>query len=417
MYKSSNYNIFIPYENGHLVYNTLSCALLNFHESIYKNVKNILLNPNNYYQDKNFNILKNNGLIISKNTDELSQIYTVNEKVKNSNDILALQIFPNFDCNFNCSYCYEDKIKEHLSGNNLEKVKKLLTNISSNVKTAKVTWMGGEPLLSWTEIKILSEPLLQIPDYSASLITNGYGFSDKIINELFDNKIYNIQITLDGFSEIHNKRRNCPKPVDSYGIIKSNIDKIIKKYGNKIKLTINTNLDYTNLDSYFELIDDLQAYKKLVNVSISRTQYISNKNEIPIEQFLSIQKNLYAKISKKGFLSNVDYLSSEYRNIGCYCELNNGFIIGHDACIYKCSTDVNNQKMVGVILENGEIKNNETSEFKFWQHYSLKNNADCSVCSYLPMCMGGCPINHSEILCKAIKSRINNRIILAYEKN
>lgn len=416
MFKSSIYNILLPYSNGYLAYNTFTCAMLFLKQTIYERVSEILINPNLYYKEEYFKILKDNGFIIDKTIEELNLIYTQHDKVKFSNNFLALQIIPNLDCNFCCSYCFENKRSEYLRGQNLKNVERFLRKKALQVEAARVTWMGGEPLLSWEEIKLLSEPLMEISDYQALLITNGFGFTDDIINDLGYYKILEIQITLDGFSNIHNKRRNCKKPIDSYSIIKTNIDKIISKYGNKIKLTINTNLDYLNIDSYFKLIEDLLIYKKYINISISRTCYKSSNKEIPLKKFLEIQKGFYSKISKMGFLCNVEYLPSEYQYIGCFCEMQNGFIIGQDSCIYKCLIQHNDGKNIGTIIDDGEVEYILNNESEFWNNYSIKLKENCKVCSYLPICMGGCPLNIDESQCEVIRERIDNRIVLAYEK-
>jgi uncharacterized protein len=71
---------------------------------------------------------------------------------------------------------------------------------------------GGEPLPAFDIIYDFSQKAIEICNksgikYFSSLVTNGYLFTDDIIDKLNDCNILKVQIAMDGQPEINNKRR------------------------------------------------------------------------------------------------------------------------------------------------------------------------------------------------------------------
>ena len=91
-----------------------------------------------------------------------------------------------------------------------------------------MVWYGGEPLLAFDIIKDLMEEVYRNFDkeyVSSGIVSNGYLLSERTVLEMKDYNINNIQITIDGPPEIHNKRRKLPTGEDTFFVILNNLKK------------------------------------------------------------------------------------------------------------------------------------------------------------------------------------------------
>lgn len=88
------------------------------------------------------------------------------------------------------------------------------------------------------------------------MVTNGSLFTPKIINNLYKLHLRNIQITLDGTAETHNKRRFYKNGTPSFYDIENNIKMLL--HNTNIKLTIQVGVDIENHDAYENLYEYLK---------------------------------------------------------------------------------------------------------------------------------------------------------------
>ena len=77
-----------------------------------------------------------------------------------------------------------------------------------NIKMTKITWFGGEPLMAMPQMEKLYRKLKRrmkgIPIQS-NIITSGFHLNEPNIRALQRMKVSQMQITLDGMKESHNK--------------------------------------------------------------------------------------------------------------------------------------------------------------------------------------------------------------------
>ena len=185
--KPSRFNVLL--EDDQLAFNSSTCALVRFNNSFRK----ILQNPNSTLSQQD-NLLRDQmiscGFLVPFDRDELSTLRSRYLQSQSNRDILALTIMPTDSCNFNCFYCFQDKKSIHMSSDTANALLNFIDSNLSGVKTLKVTWFGGEPLLALNLIHSLSDSLCRLAkrhscDYEAFIITNGY---------LLNNWIYNVKV-------------------------------------------------------------------------------------------------------------------------------------------------------------------------------------------------------------------------------
>lgn len=147
------------------------------------------------------------GYIVSDDYDEeqvrgdiISKLKIGQERQcqKSKNAIFILT----YDCNFSCPYCYEQDVasKRVLTREQIDQIFKIYDN-----EIERISFFGGEPLLPDNR-KSIEYIISKAPNASYGVITNGYYLEEFF--ELFKQLNWNnIQVTLDGEKEIHDKTR------------------------------------------------------------------------------------------------------------------------------------------------------------------------------------------------------------------
>jgi len=183
--KASRYNFFWKSRDPYyLAYNAITNTFGRVKEEDYPEVQAIIENPNAPIRDaanaKRRSDLFQGGFLIAQEIDEVSVLKMKNRMGRFSTDYFGLTIAPTLDCNFRCTYCFEEHKKEKMSQ---EIEAALLTYVDKQIKYTRgfsVTWFGGEPMLCMDIIQRLTKGFSELcakhnVEFSpSSIITNGY---------------------------------------------------------------------------------------------------------------------------------------------------------------------------------------------------------------------------------------------------
>ncbi|AVM57789.1 hypothetical protein C3V43_08490 [Bacteroides heparinolyticus] len=375
-----------------ILYNSLSGALLKLSKKKIDDAKDILI-------QKGFLVEDNENEVLSYKYIYYNQIF--------SKKSLDITIAPTTDCNLCCPYCFEEgnKHKEYMDDITLNAIAKYI--ISKKERTIELTWLGGEPLLCYDKIVKLNDLLISNNvSFTTSIITNGTLFTDDKIKLLNQLNIQQIQITLDGEQENHDKKRFFRKNQQgTYTLILSNIEKILKN--TSITLFLKINVDKENLVSCKELMEFLhekfQEYLNNGTLKIS-SNYIRNITNfegcekcITEEEYL----NFYTKVEH-------NQLSIPQLCLPCPLRVQSHIVIGPDGSIYKCLEFIGNKaKSIGNI---NSFSISVSKLAKYALKYEPFEDPECQKCSILPICGGGCPnerelkaFGKRESICPSIK--------------
>jgi uncharacterized protein len=394
--KWSKYNfLFTSEKYGNLLYNSLTNTFAELDNGTYNELLKIKDNPNTYDLSSNpglyLQLMQTKILFEDNEEEDIWNIMKLRRNQSNySNQSLGLTIAPTRECNFNCSYCYEEFRKPIYMSDETED--KIIEFIKRFGKLARIhiTWYGGEPLLDFNRIISLTAKIknLEIP-LSAGIVTNGYLLDENVIDKLEDLKINHMQITLDGSEATHNKRRPHIHSGDSFSKIVQNIERLIEKWDYKLSLRVN--IDKTNIDEYAKVYELFSAKfkgkKAKVYPGIVADDHqhpdlrcsINRKEEV---EFMVRQYKEYG-------IKDLDfYPRNEYS--GCVATGSNGFVIGPEGELYKCWNDLGlENRVVGSIYPYKEWN------LKLLSRYMVgvdpMSDEKCRECFYIPICGGGCP--------------------------
>lgn len=151
---------------------------------------------------------------------------------QDQNPITSMSLLVTRACNLRCVYCYEDKTGEKMDEKTALLAVDWLIEKSGDMRSIRIVFFGGEPLLNYPLIKTVVEYSLKKvhmanKNVSFSITTNGTLLDDEIIHFLQGHNIKTM-ISFDGTRELQNSQRPFKSGNDSYDIILPKIKNLLK---------------------------------------------------------------------------------------------------------------------------------------------------------------------------------------------
>ena len=354
------------------------------------------------------NQLMEGGFIIPKNFDEFNVIKSMHYRGRfGANKALTMTLIPTMNCNFRCPYCYEKDKKYPVKKMTTEVMDAIIKYVESRIDSVDhifVTWYGGEPLLGLHEIRIMQNKLIELASQkdvqvSGMIITNGYGLTKEISDELVQMQIKTAQVTIDGPEEIHNRTRFLKNGEGTYRRIINNL----LQANENLEVVIRVNIQKENIKYVPEFVDSLKQvgidkrnnikpYFSLVrDYEIDKGYIYSSCFSVP--EFSEEESKLRQILLKKGFQpANSNIQPKLY---GCGAVSPNSILVEPDGTLQKCWNVVGDKnEAIGIIMDIDDEFNGTLQELineSKWYAWSEFENEDCKNCEVLPLCMGGCP--------------------------
>lgn len=381
-FKETMYVHSFQVKQGYVVFNTLYGYLDLLSNDLYNKFK-----KGKYQEiDKNsLDILLDHRFIINNKLNEESLFNSyISLYEHNRNKEKNIYILFSYECNFNCTYCFEHDMKgKETYNNNLNKIFRYVEKQLENNKVRLVLY-GGEPLLlqNYNKIeKVLS--FAQKNNIKVKIITNGYlldVFSKLLLK--YKRNIDYLLITLDGDKDQHDLTR---KKKNKEGTYKKIVENILMADKLKIKTKIRVNVGMEN-QKY--IIDFLlhNTICKTHDVSIhfiennrclaSNTSVIARKNRIIIDLYNIClnKKNLTLEYPP---LKQIDLMVNEddfVLPLFDYCNSSNIILFDNDGNMYNCTEACEDERFL--------MRNDETVYYT--------NDHICKSCYLAPICGGGC---------------------------
>lgn len=383
-YKMSRYNIYVNSETR-LVYNTVSSAIVAF--------------DNDFVKEENVFDLIELGVLVERETDELLNLeeeYKEREKyVDNFHLIVALTL----DCQCRCFYCYEKHSHIYMDKSIQNALIELVERKAKAGQNISIIWYGGEPLMDFPTLKELTRQFQAIckvynVGYYAGMITNGYYFDDNIISLVDELGIRDIQITLDGMKEVHEKRRPTICNGSSFECIFNNIVRLNDETHTNIRLRIN--VDKRNIESAFELVkycaeNGLQRMDltlgMLKEFGCDHNCSTCSKTLYSTEEFADEFLKFREYIAELGFDKAYEKMQPEYKVNTCTMDSPGAYVIDPKGEVYKCISQVGQKEssIGNISTYYDEMAHDRVNPFTV---------IECKECVYFPICKGGCLNNN-----------------------
>jgi uncharacterized protein len=265
--KVSRYNrVFQAADGTWLAFNAWSTALAEIEPVDLPFIQAILADPEGTVCDTPHKreireALVEGRFLVEDTDDELAALKVEMLRDQFRSDRLFLTIAPTLDCNFRCDYCYEDHLRVTMSRRVQEVLLAWTAEKARGIEEMHVTWFGGEPSLpaAVRVIENLSAGFLALARergfrYGAQLVTNGYLLERALVERLVPLGIGQIQVTVDGPPELHDRRRVLAGGQGTFRRILDNLRASVDLASFQLRI----NVDRRNAASALEVVEILQ---------------------------------------------------------------------------------------------------------------------------------------------------------------
>lgn len=336
------------------------------------------------------------GFLCTSPKTQQSRFFNDIRSSLNCSEYMNLTIAPTLDCPFHCFYCFEKKhTKSVIDDSTLESIISYVE--SKDIRRLHITWFGGEPLLAIDKLLYFQELLKSryTGVYTMDLITTGFNIisNKEKIKEL---DLSSVQITLDGNETTHNsikKNHSCSN------VFKNVLEGISCLYEEAIAnhVSIRVNITRNNMSEFPELYDHLKKMFPGDYVSVTPS-LVLNKNDIEnptllsLEEFKSFVLDLWYIHKIPTYWIDLKGEDSICASLHC-----NTIVVDHNGNLYNCWEVLGDSNHIIGNLDSVNFVNLQNLGNKYIS--KLECDSECSNCSFLPLCFGGCPLEREENKC------------------
>lgn len=420
-YKFSQYNIVIDQDDQYTtIYNCYTGGIIKLENDAYNFlVKNSEVDDTVLFADE----LICQGYLINSKIDEYNRVKIQLDNTINApnQSVVSYVIAPTLNCNLKCVYCFQKNTRDTnsnatISNDLLEQIARFILNSNRDnptVKSIKITWFGGEPLLCYDKIISFSKLLkLKLQNKNISLIThmitNGVLLNEKRLMALVhEANLEHIQITLDGEVQTYCSKKQTTK--NNYFKVVENICRATRL----VRTVVRVNADKANFEELKRLAIALlhnSAINK-ENLKFSFAQLRDYTHDICCQHMLfddyeywKYKNVFYSVLKEHGYCWKDDIrLPNFVARPFCGVSLYRNFVIDYYGNLYKCEHYIGQDgKIVGNIID-GVYYNSIYNE-----SISLVDDEKCHKCCIYPFC------NYSQ--CSVMHDFTGDDMCLCYEK-
>ena len=347
-----------------------------------------------------------------------------------------LQIFfvPNYACNFACTYCYQDEYTNNHQSLTVKIIDAFFNYITTEFASRKkyLTIFGGEPLMNSPKQKEIITYLLQqarAANLEVALVTNGFALVD-YMDILKDAPIREIQVTLDGTSYMHNKRRFLKDGSPTFNNIVEGIDACL---ANHLPINLRMVVDKENI-AELPVLAAFAIEKGWTQSDIFKTQLGRNYE---LHHCQADAQNLFSRIS---LYENIYHLVKEFPHIFEFHKpaysiskflFENGdlphplfdscpackteWAFDYTGTIYSCTATVGKaDEALGTFYPEISRKQDLISA---WENRDVTTIPECADCNVQLACGGGCGSiakNKNNTICSADCRPVTNLLELGF---
>lgn len=423
--KASRYNFFLRENKAVFVlFNAASGSVIKLEGDLAELLVASLMKPTEFFSVEELapdlaNKLRLGGFLVEDWFNELQSIKERYWRARGETPVV-LTITTTMNCNLGCYYCYEERSSTSLEIRDVDAIVELAKHklAESQQKSLHVDWYGGEPLLNLSFLEAASAALQKFCEhesinYVASIISNGSEWPADAMEFVNRNRIRQVQISFDGLKTNHDKRRRYRKGYGDSGISSFlRAVELVDKLVNVVRVDLRFNIDRRNQDDLVPFIQFSKnrgwfdatypaVFQPARLAAYSSSSMFMRDYELSLEEFDSLraiarsQIGMDAKIEESEVPDGVPRPKSSV----CAALAAHSVVIGAEALTYRCGLQVGEkQRAVGAIMVPlGHINNSEIyPDASWWDNFDPTMLPNCSKCSFLPICWGGCPKKHLE---------------------
>lgn len=367
--RESIFNYYVNLNNKKYLFNTNNGGLIELN--------------NQGFNNEEMKYLQDHGYYIDKEEDEVQKLENeINNSIIQGSSSLELTISLTNQCNFKCSYCYQDKNSKVMTQKTADEILDKIVDIlkSGGYKELYIHYFGGEPLLNIPILMYLDKSIHLISRdngivYRAYITTNGSLLSDDILENV---KFDHIQLTFDGNENTHNRLRISE--TFHFHEEMNLLKKILHTTDSKITLRMNAcGQNKNEILEFYEYALETFGYER-IHINLNRMIKFHKDDKfdmLPQKEYARLffqLKILYERLTGKIELPLPRKYSCKF-----ICGLS--YSISPDGYCNLCSGSVENGTR---LFKDVDIDKRKKIIFR----------DACKKCICLPLCLGGCVVQH-----------------------
>ena len=389
-------------DGGILIFNCVSCNFAKLNKENYESYLKITSQHSDINESESkmkalIKELSAGFFIVDDRVDEMNCVKLRHDMVRFSKDQMTVTILPTTACNFNCIYCFEGFKKSYFLNSELEDC--IVRHIDSSLKKGgnlRVTWFGGEPGLAIDSVYSLSHKILEVVNkkkltYTMLFVTNGYLLNRDMIANLIRYGLDEVQVTIDGPREVHDKRRYLKNGGGTYDVIMNNL----KNIADMISIFLRINIVKHNISSFPILLDELEknGLREKVFIYLNKTTadtdscYGYKDNVFNVLDYSEVLIEAYELLLKSKFKFK---MIPKANAVNCASIGYKSLYINANGDMYRCMSQFDDESQCIGNIRNPEQLNHRLFKWLAWDPFS---NEYCIDCNIFPICQGGCPSN------------------------
>ena len=398
-------------EGDLLLWNSLSGSMNLFKGGQGEEVREILRKPGLAVAEDLVKYLAERGYLIEESANEFRQVQLAFGQKQYRSDALELILLTSEDCNFRCTYCYEDFARGTMLPWVREGVKNLLRKRIRHLSYFNVSYFGGEPLYGFPAIEDLGPFFTEMSRdhkvaFSSSITTNGYLLTPDVAEKLLAWGVKYFQITVDGAPDDHDCSRPARDGSGTFSTILANL-KALKAREEKYRVNLRVNFDrrnHANMSQFFDVVardfqEDPRYHLRFRAVGRWGGANDANLDVCGKDEKRQIKKQLEEEARRRG-LDAADGLQEVNHSGGevCYAARPYNLIVGASGKLMKCTVvlDKEDYNVVGTISAEGELSLKQ-DRMALWTEPAFESDGKCQKCVVLPLCHGmHCPLVRME---------------------
>ncbi|MDQ2893935.1 MAG: radical SAM protein [Pseudomonadota bacterium] len=373
------------------------------------------------------------GYIIPGDADELRRVQYAFGQENHRTDRLELILLASEDCNFRCTYCYEDFRRGTMRPEVRAGIKKLVEARAGLLRDMSVGWFGGEPLYGMAAIEDLAPFFVGVAEregieYYSHITTNAYLLTRDVVDRLLAWRITDYQITLDGLQDDHDKLRPARDGRSTFQTIYDNLAAMSERTDD-FSVVIRVNFTPANVPGLEQFLELLQARFRdddRFTISFHAVGRWGGDNDTNVDicgrdeshdvrmKLKSVARSLGLRVTsgwKPGAGVGTDV---------CYAARPYNFIVGAHGDLMKCTIDLDkkDRNLVGKLLPDGTL-DLDVDKMALWTAPAFERDTGCQSCHMLPSCQGlHCPqirMDHNIAPCPSIRRTAKQEMIDYFE--
>jgi uncharacterized protein len=283
-----------------------------------------------------------------------------------SRRFLELIILPTEQCNFRCTYCYEDFEIGHMKENTVEAVKKLIMARLPGLSDFTISWFGGEPLMAKGTVYELTEFAKSACEqagvrFRSVMTTNAFGMDRATFDRLTSLGVRRYQISLDGDEEQHNKTRKLMSGRGSFQKIWANLLEM-RSNPDQFSILLRLHIHQENIESIRVLLGRIvdefggDSRFQIFMKAVGNWGGDSVKSMALMRDSSAIIREFEELLEARQWFANRGGNSTESQFSPCYAARSNSFVIRADGALAKCTVAFSDPRnRVGVINDDGTL--------------------------------------------------------------